>query len=218
MILETLGFSASGGAYASSFLPDDLRQQDNNTATLGTALPTKGAKRRNKKKKKPSAKSASHNQPVERSFEQQGQELAATHLRPTWEKTSLITEIELAASKPKDNLGKIELQEISLRTLLILSLRNKWQITTIRAQDCSEEALGQHLRNIGLEQNKMDPNIFSGDELVIMLHESTILIGGEDQQQECFFCELSALTSLENPDKACSRYSGQLLQPDLRVQ
>ena len=47
----------------------------------------------------------------------------------------------------------------------------------------------------------MDPNIFSGDELVIMLHESTILIGGADLQQECFFCELSALISLETPTK-----------------
>ena len=199
--LGNFRFSASGGAYASSFLPDDLRQQDKNTAALGTALPAKGAKRRKNKKKKPSAESASHNQLVERSFEQQGQELAATHLRTTWEKTSLTNEIELAASQPKDSLGNIELQEISLRILLILSLRNKWQITTIRATACSEEALGKHLRNIGLEQNKMDPNIFSGDELVIMLHESTILIGGADHQQECFFCELSALTSLENPTK-----------------
>ena len=199
--LGNFRFSASGGAFASSFLPDDLRQQDENTAALGTALPAKGAKRKMNKKKKPSAESASHNKLVERSFEQQGQDLAATYLKTTWEKTSLINEIELAAGQPTDSLANIELQEISLRILLILSLRNKWQITTIRATSCSEEALGKHLRNIGLEQNKMDPNIFSGDELAIMLHESTILIGGTDLQQECFFCELSALISLETPTK-----------------
>ena len=37
---------------------------------------------------------------------------------------------------------------------------------------CSEkDALGQELRDIGLEQNQLDPNIFSGDELVILMCE-----------------------------------------------
>ena len=47
----------------------------------------------------------------------------------------------------------------------------------------------------------MDKNIFSGDELVIMIHKHSILIGGADLQQECLFCELSALISLEPPTK-----------------
>ena len=61
--------------------------------------------------------------------------------------------------------------------------------------------LGEQLRNIGLGQHKMQPNIFSGDELVILLDQTIILIGGSELQQECFFCELSALASLEPPNK-----------------
>ena len=193
--------SSSGGAFGTSFFPEDLRQQqDKNTAALGTtALPAKGATKR--KKKKPSARSASHNQLVERSSEQKGQKPAATQLR-NWEKTSLIKEIELAAEEEQTSLSNIERQEISLRILLTLSLRNKWQITTTRATTaCSEDALGQQLRNIGLEKNKLDKHIFSGDELVIMIHKSSILIGGTDLQQECFFCQLSALISLDQITK-----------------
>ena len=100
-------------------------------------------------------------------------------------------------------------QELSLRILLTLSLRNKWLITTTRATTaCSEDALGKHLRNIGLDQNKMDQNIFSGDELVILVHKRDILIGGTELQQEELFCELSALVSLDQPTK---------LDPDTQV-
>ena len=183
----------------------NLRQQQaKHTAALGTtALPEQGAKKR--KKKKPSARRASHDQLDERSLEQKGQKPAATQPR-SLEKTSLIKEIELAAEKGQESLSTIgqeslsaiAKQELSLRILLTLSLRNKWQITTTRAMTaCSEDALGQQLRNIGLEKNKLDKNIFSGDELVIMIHKHSILIGGADLQQECLFCELSALISLE---------------------
>ena len=192
---------SSGGACGTSFFPEDLRQQqDNNTATLGTTtLPTKGATRR--KKKKPSARKASQDHD-QRSLEQKGQTPAATQLRNS-EKPSLIKKIELAAEEEgKESLSNIEKQELSLRILLTLSLRSKWQITTTRATAaCSEDALGQQLRDIGLEQNKLDTNIFSGDELVILVHKSSILIGGPEFQQECFFCELSALVSLEPPTK-----------------
>ena len=117
------------------------------------------------------------------------------------EKLSLIKEIELAAEE-QPSLSNIERQEISLRILLTLSLRNKWQLTTTRATTaCSEDALGKHLRNIGLDQNKMDQNIFSGDELVILVHKRDILIGGTELQQEELFCELSALVSLDQPTK-----------------
>ena len=47
----------------------------------------------------------------------------------------------------------------------------------------------------------MDKNIFSGDELVILVHKSSLLIGGAELQQECFFCELSAFVSLEPTTK-----------------
>ena len=101
-----------------------------------------------------------------------------------------------------NSLGSIDLQQLSLRILLTLSLSKKWLITTTRAREaCSQDALGEQLRNIGLGQHKMQPNIFCGDELVILLDQTCILIGGSEMQQECFFCELSALTSLDSPKK-----------------
>ena len=47
----------------------------------------------------------------------------------------------------------------------------------------------------------MDQNIFSGDELVLLVHKKDILIGGTELQQEELFCELSALVSLDQPNK-----------------
>ena len=198
---ETL--ASSGGACDNSFFLENLReQQAKNTANLGTttASPGKGAKRR-KRKKKPSAKKASQDQ-SQRSLEQKGQIPAAASPR-SLEKTRIIKEMELAAEEESNNsLGSIDLQNLSLRILLTLSLRNKWLITTTRATGaCSQDALGEQLRNIGLGQHKMQPNIFSGDELVILLDQTSILIGGSELQQECFFCELSALASLEPPKK-----------------
>ena len=109
---------------------------------------------------------------------------------------------ELQKKQSKDSLSNIAKQNLSLRILLTLSLRNEWLITTTRATEaCSQDALGQQLRSIGLEQNKIEPNIFSGDELLILVDQRSILIGGTELQQECFFCELSALVSLEPPKK-----------------
>ena len=196
--------TTSGGACGTSFYPENLRQHKNTTC-LGTALPDQGAKKR---KKKPSAKRASHTQLDERSSAQKGQKPAATQLR-SLEKTSLINEINLAAEEGKESLCTIQKQELSLRILLTLSLRNGWQIATTRATTaCSEDALAQQLQHIGLGRNRLDKNIFSGDELVIMIHKQSILIGGTDLQQEFLFCELSALIPLEQPTK---------LDPDTQV-
>ena len=200
--LESTEVSASGGALGTSFSPENLRQQqDKNTTSLGTtALPKQGARRR--RRKKPSARTASHDQLVERSNKQKGQTPAATQLSTNVEKTSLIKEIELAAEDGHESLSKEEQQELCLRILLTLCLRNKWQIVTTRATTaCSEEVLGQQLRHLGLEQNKMDQNIFSGDEHVVMLHKNNILIGGTEMQQECLFIELSASNPLEQTTK-----------------
>ena len=111
--------------------------------------------------------------------------------------------MELAAGEAsRDSLGSIDLKELSLRILLTLSLRNKWLITTTRATGaCSEQALGNQLRTLGLEENKVDKNIFSGDELVILVHKQHMLIGGTEQQQELLFCELSALIPLDPPTR-----------------
>ena len=89
-----------------------------------------------------------------------------------------------------------------MRILLILSLRFGWQITTTRATTaCSEDALGQQLRNIGLDQNSINNNIFSGDELVILLCKSELLITGTEMQQEDLFLELSAFIALDQTKK-----------------
>ena len=194
--------ATSGGACETSFQQENLRpQQDKNTAALGTtALPTKGAKkRRRNKKKKPLAEEASPEQLSERSLEQEGQTTAASQLRNS-RRTSLKEQIELAAEE-QPSLETMAIQEISLRILLTLSLRKRWLITTARATTCSQEALGEQLRSLGLDQNKVDSNIFSGDELVLLLHENSILIAGTEEQQECFFCELSALECLDELQK-----------------
>ena len=102
----------------------------------------------------------------------------------------------VAEKEEQNSLGSTDLQNLSLRRLLTISLHKKWLITTTRATGaCSQDALGEQLRNIGLGQHKMQPNMFSGDELVILLDQTSILIGGSETQQECFFCELSALAS-----------------------
>ena len=210
--------TTSGGACEHSFSLENLRQQQaKNTATLGTtASPGKGAKRR--KKKKPSAKKASQDQ-SQRSLEQKGQTPAAASPR-SLEKTRIIKEMELAAGEEsRDSLGSIDLKELSLRILLTISLRKEWLITTTRATGaCSEEALGNQLRTLGLGENKVDKNIFSGDELVILIHKQEILIGGTDQQQELLFCELSALIPLDPPTRLDQATQVSFWQQDLRVQ
>ena len=197
--------TSSGGACEHSFPLENLGQeQAKNTATLGTTTDCQeeGAKRkrRKKKKKKPSAKAASQDPIDQRSLGQKGQKPAASQLRNS-QKLRIIKEIELAAEKP-NSLGNKELQEISLRILLTLSLRQGWQLTMTRATPaCSEDALQNHLRSLGLDQNKMDQHLFSGDELVILQHKRDILIAGSELQQEDLFCELSALVSLEHTQK-----------------
>ena len=136
--------ATSGGACYNSFPLENLReQQAKNTANLGTttASPGKGAKRR--KKKKPSAKKASQDR-SQRSLEQQGQQPATTQPR-SLEKTRIIDELEMVAEKEEQNsLGSKDLQNLSVRILLTLSLRNKWLITTTRATGaCSQDALGE---------------------------------------------------------------------------
>ena len=198
--LDNQELSPSGGADVSSFSLENLRQHKSTTSLGATALPKQGAKKRNKKK--PSAKRASHTQLDENSSKQEGQQPAAASLR-TWDKTSLIAEMELAAEDATNkSFSKIDQQELSMRILLILSLRFRWQLVTTRAAAaCSEELLGQQLRSIGLDQNQLDRNIFSGDELLVMLWENDLLIGGSDEQQELFFTELSASISLKEPTK-----------------
>ena len=198
--------TTSGGALQHSFSLKKLdAQQAKNTANLGTttASQSKGARRRRKKKKKkkPSAQQASQ-ESSQRSLEQKGPMPAAASPR-TLDKTRIIKEMELAAEAESNNsLGSIDQEQLSLKILLTISLRQKWLITTTRATGaCSEEALGNHLRTLGLGENKVDNNIFTGDELVILLCKHELLIGGSEMQQELFYCELSALILLDPPTR-----------------
>ena len=206
--------ATSGGALDSSFPLENLReQQAKNTATLGTtASQEKGAKRR--KKKKPSAKKASQDR-SQRSLEQQGQTTADTHLR-SLEKTRIIDQL-VGAAEEEDNksLSRVERQQLSLKILLTLSLRNQWLLTTTRATGaCSQDALGQQLRDIGLEQHKVEPNIFSGDELVAMLCQDCILIGGNRASAGMLLLRAFCFSLLRTTPKACSEHSHQLWQLD----
>ena len=201
--LACMDVLASGGAPGLS-LPSENVGQHRNRTTLGatTALGEQGAKKK-RKRKKPSAQEASQEHAVS-SFEQIGQEEPAAKQLRNSKKTSLIEEIKLAAGgETLGILSKMDAQELSLRILLTLSLGNQWQVVTARARDaCSEEVLGQQLRSLGLEQNRINHNIFSGDELVVMIDQSRLLIGGNSEMQECLFLELSAaMIALEEMTK-----------------
>ena len=197
--LENQEVPSSGGASGTSFSLENLSQHKNTTCLGATALSQQGPQAT---MRKPSAKEASHNQLDENSSEQIGQNPAAAPLR-SLEKTSLIQEIELAAGDSNQtSFNKVDRQELCMRILLILSLRFKWQLVKTRATPaCSGETLGQQLRNIGLDNHQLAENIFSGDELVVLLDQHDLLIGGADEQQEAFFIELSALASLDQPQR-----------------
>ena len=150
--------TTSGGALQHSFSLEKLdAQQAKNTANLGTttASQSQGARRRRKKKKKkPSAQQASQ-ESSQRSLEQKGHVPAAASPR-TLDKTRIIKEMELAAEEESNNsFGSIDQEQLSLKILLTISLRKKWLITTTRATGaCSEEALGNHLKTLGLLRRK----------------------------------------------------------------
>ena len=125
---------------------------------------------------------------------------AANKLRP-WAKTRIINEIQLALLNPK-RLEQTTAQEISFRVVLTWSLMNKWQLQTIRFKEAQpqETILGQ-LRKLGLDQCNLDTHLLLGDHLFVMLDGNSLLIGGQDQMQECFLIELSAVMTLESTTK-----------------
>ena len=78
---------------------------------------------------------------------------------------------------------------------------NKWQLQTVRFKEAQpqEKILGQ-LRKLGLDQCSLD-TLLLGDHLFVMLDGNSLLIGGQDQMQECFLTELSAVMTLESTTK-----------------
>ena len=70
----------------------------------------------------------------------------------------------------------------------------RWQLSTARLGTAwpPEQATIQ-LRELGLKQSLVDHSIFVGHELCVMMQGDSLLIGGENQVQECFmrqaFCQ-----------------------------
>ena len=109
--------------------------------------------------------------------------------------------MELALLTPDDpsSLPEHASQDLNLRILLTLSLMKRWQLTTTRFTACPpKEELTRQLRSLGLRTSEVDKNIFVGDQLCVMIHEKTMMIGGEKLQQECFIDKLSACLPLQD--------------------
>ena len=129
---------------------------------------------------------------------------AANKLRPL-AKIHSSNEIQLALLHPKQDPTSLDhhatAQEISFRIVLTWSLMNKWQLSKLRLDKAKpqEEILGQ-LRKLGLDRCNLDM-LWLGDHLFVMLDGNSLLIGGQDQMQECFITELSAMTTLESRQK-----------------
>ena len=79
---------------------------------------------------------------------------------------------------------------------------NKWQLSTTRIHKAQpQEETTSHLRELGLKQCSLDTQLLLGDQLFVMLDGNNMLIGGQDQEQECFLAKLSALMTLEATTK-----------------
>ena len=124
--------------------------------------------------------------------------LRMQHLRFT-EKVQLDL---LSPEHPKHSLDEAMAQDLSLRILLTISLMQRWQLSTARLGTAlpPEQATIQ-LRQLGLTQSLVDQSIFVGHELCVMMQEDSLLIGGENQVQECFMHKLSAKIPLQDTTK-----------------
>ena len=195
-----------GGALGHSFSQEDLDNEHNlgkNKTALGTtALPQLGQQAAYKEKKnKPSAKESSHQQLGMRRKKQRGQQPAASELRTNLRKTRCINKIELAlkAAEEKTSLDTETRLDLSLRFLLTFSLINQWQIATAKVSTAYQEGPAStiNLEELGLRKCAADSNIFFGDQLLIMMIQGELLIGGAQLQQEGLINQLSALDLLQ---------------------
>ena len=137
--------------------------------------------------------------------EKLGQQWAANKLRP-WAKTRITNEIQLALLNPKQDpkhsLDHNTAQEISFRVVLTWGLMNKWQLLTTRIHKAEpQEKIIGHLRELGLRKCSLNTQLLLGDHLFVMLDGIHMLVGGQEQEQECFRDKFSALMTLESPTK-----------------
>ena len=213
------GAPDEGGATSFSLESFEQQQQDRNKTALGTALPKQVARKQACKntackigtKKKPSAHATSQQHSL-RKQKQKGQQEAVGKLR-------FFEEVELALLTPEDpsSLQENASKDLSLRILLTLSLMHRWQLKTTRLTASPQQAeLTRQLRNLVLRTSEVDNKIFVGDQLCVMIHENTMMIGGEKLQQECFIDKLSACLPLHDThqldDKTPLSFLGRTLE------
>ena len=166
---------------ATSFSLENLEQtqlRNNQAVGTTTALP----KRRGRTKRK-----------------QKGQNQAVN--KRELEKTNFMEKTQLALLTPQDprsNLDEQASKDLSLKVILTLSLMKRWQLITTRVRiACPPE----QLRMLGLSQSQVDTKILIGDQLCVMMHENTLLIGGAQAQQDSFLAKLSAFCPLDDTNK-----------------
>ena len=116
------------------------------------------------------------------------------------EKTNFMEKMQLALLEHQDPRASLDHhtgKDLSLRVFLTLSLMKRWQLTTARVQTALPSNLATiQLRQLGLRESKVDSDIFVGEELGVIQHGETWLIGGEKKKQESFLQDLSAIFTL----------------------
>ena len=116
------------------------------------------------------------------------------------EKTNFMEKMQLALLENQDPRASLDHhtgKDLSLRVFLTLSLMKRWQLTTARVQTALPSNLATtQLRQLGLRESEVDSDILVGDELGVIQHGETWLIGGEKTKQESFLQDLSAIFTL----------------------
>ena len=108
--------------------------------------------------------------------------------------------IQLDLLDPKRSLEIETSRDLSLRILVTLSLMKRWQLTTSRTAVPPESTIAK-LRELGFRESAVDTQIMLGDELVVMVHETWLLIGGAELGQECLRNKLSDKLVLQETTK-----------------
>ena len=213
-----------GGASDHSFSQENLDKEHNlgkNKTALGTApLQQLGQQTAYKaKKKEPSATGSSHHQLGMRREKQKGQQPAASKLRNNLRKPRSINKVELAmtAAETTTSLDTEAMLDLSFRFLLTFSLINHWQIAKAQIGTAYQEGPSStiNLEELGLRTCAADSNIFFGEQLLVMMFQGELLIGGATLQQECFINKLSALDLLQETtqlDEAPVLFQNKILE------
>ena len=122
-----------------------------------------------------------------------------------WEKNDYFEKLQLELLQhqdPRASLDQDTGKHLSLRIIVILSLVNKWQQKTLRIQPAwPQELTKPKLRELGIKESKIDSEIMVGNKLVVFQHLDCLLIGGQVQEQECFYNKLSASFNPTKPQQ-----------------